>query len=141
MRIGKCLPMDCLVDWKVLVRIWWGRVVVRPTGMWWVQSIFVCVLFFPVVSRKQMPSLSLLSSMSIADSPGEAPVSVGTASWHALILRCRITLLKKPKFLQPNLTRRCRNKDNRNSGSRKVERGKRTAKLTKLSLPIRACVQ
>src|SRR4051794_30942806 len=64
-----------------------------------------------------MPSLSLLSTMSIADSPGEAPVSVGTASWHDLLLRCRITLSKKPKFLQPYLTRRCRNKDNRNSGS------------------------
>jgi hypothetical protein len=83
--------MNCLVDGKVLVRVWRGRVVSRPTGMWRVQSIFVCVLFFTVVSRKQRPSLSLVS---VAESPGEAPVSVRAASWHGLIPRCRITLPK-----------------------------------------------
>jgi hypothetical protein len=83
--------MNGLVDRKVLVRVWWGRVVFRPTGMWRIQSIFVCVLFFTAVSRKQMPSLL---PMSVAESPGKAPMSVRAASWHGLILRCMITLSK-----------------------------------------------
>lgn len=37
--IQESLPVNSLVDWEVLMRVRWGRIVPRPTGIGRVQSI------------------------------------------------------------------------------------------------------
>jgi hypothetical protein len=76
------LPMNRLVDWEVLMRVRRRRIVSCPTTIGRVQSICICVRFFIVMPRKQMPSLLLVSSMGIVNRPGEAPVGVGATSGH-----------------------------------------------------------
>ena len=69
-ELCKCLPVDSLIDWKVLVRVGRRRVVSGPACIGRIESIFVCMLFFIVViCPQQMLSLLLVTGTSISNGP------------------------------------------------------------------------